>query len=80
MANTNTRLDKIERQVKPKTEQVVICEDPNNKGVFYDRPWHDPERVQIDPAEVERLRHDPNALFILYVDDWRGPGKGFKNG
>ena len=77
MAN-KTRLDKLEQAARPNQKKnFVFWEDPDQEGVFYDRPWHEPNRKRISKEDFDRLAaEDPNnVLVVVYRKHWHKPGQ-----
>jgi len=77
MANKNERLKKLEKHMIPPGAFMVLWEDPDKEGVYYDHPRGNPDRKQLSKAELDALRNDPDmTLFeVVYTNQWHGPGR-----
>jgi hypothetical protein len=73
MAYQKTRLEKLERSMIPPGAFMVVWEDPEKKGVYYDSPPGSLNRKAYTEGDLKPLRDSPdNVLFVVtYTDDWK---------
>jgi len=64
------RLKRLEQKAAPQAEIMIIWEDPDKPGVFYDHPSNEPGRVQVDPDTLKARRGDNlNLVIVKYRHD-----------
>ena len=68
MANKQ-RVDKLEQQIKPVKGFVVIYEDPDHQGVFYDKA-NPSEGKLLTPEDIARIKAENEIVFkVVYRDE-----------
>ena len=58
------RIKTLERRMIPPGAFMVVWEDENKKGVYYDSPAGDNRRVYTE-ADLKPLRDDPQDVLII---------------
>jgi len=67
------RLEELERRMISPDCLTVVWEDPDQDGVYYDKPSYSPDRKKISAEELEALSADPGVIFkVSRTNDWRG--------
>ena len=66
------RLEEIEYRVRPDQKIIVIYEDPNIPGLFYDRQSNKPDRVLLTKEAIKALGAEPGAVILWVQYDRSG--------
>jgi len=68
MKNNMQRLEEIERRIGPDKEMIVVWEDPDQEGVFYDKGQEEPDCKLITEEEIKAMS-ETGAVILRVVYD-----------
>ena len=66
------RVEKLENKQRSENQPVVVWQDPDNNGIFFNHSYSNPDRKQLSVEEVEQLRQDNKMIVVQYALDWKG--------